>query len=273
MEHIRSAIEKARQEREAAQAARPAIRDGDTQATPPVVSRWDALNPVDLKLAHLKRNLILSLHANSGSAPYDVLRTNLLHEMRKHGWRRVAITSPSAECGRTTLCLNLGLSLARQPDLKVMMIELDLRRPAMARKLGLQEPTEFAQALAGREPPENHIVRIGSNLAAATSHTRAGNPAELLQSVTAANVIDELEAEYEPDIMVFDMPPMLVADDTLAFIDQIDCVLLIGAAESSSVDEIGRCKQDIEARTNLLGVVLNKCRYLDSTEGYHYGDY
>ncbi|MEP3331366.1 CpsD/CapB family tyrosine-protein kinase [Sedimentitalea sp.] len=280
MERLSSAIEKARREREAAQeksensSAHSSMTDGassDGTARKPgtgLVTLWQSLSTVKIDANHLKRNMVLTYQANTDAVHFDVMRTKLLHQMRHHNWRRVAITSPGSSCGKTTLSLNLAFSLARQSDIRVMVLEMDLRKPAMARMLGFSQKTNFAAALAGTEPAEKHILRHGENLAFATSHSRALDTAELLQGLTAARVIDDIEARYEPDLIIFDMPPMLVADDTLAFLDQIDCALLIGAAEDTTVDEIGQCKQDIEARTNVMGVVLNKCRYLDNTEDY-----
>ena len=75
--------------------------------------------------------------------------------------------------------------------------------------------------------------------------------------------------------MLFDMPPLLVSDDTIAFLDQVDCVLMIAAAEESTMGEIDRCGKELARHTQVLGVVLNKCRFMDRDEGYDYdyGDY
>ena len=114
-------------------------------------------------------------------------------------------------------------------------------------------------------------MRIGANFAFAVNRTPTANPAELLQGVHGAEVLDRIEAQYAPDIMIFDMAPMLVADDTIGFLDQVDCALLVAAAERSTLEEVGKCEADLAARTNSLGVVLNKCRYRDTAESYGYG--
>lgn len=275
MERISAAIDKARKERQAA--GKPGDdslrqvsgltpdRDGATLS-----EAWQALPSFDVQPKVLTRSRILTYQAGPQATPFDVMRTKLLHEMRSNEWRRVAITSPSNECGKSTICLNLAFSLSRQSDLRVMVIELDLRRPSIVRMMRLNGDMNFASVLAGEAPAVEHIRRYGSNLALATSHVTP-NSAELLQGVTAAHVIDQIEARYRPDVILFDMPPMLVADDTMAFIDQVDATLLIAAAESSTLDEISRCKQDLEVQTNLIGVVLNKCRYLDNAGSYDYG--
>lgn len=275
MERISAAIDKARKERQAAatpgddparQAGRP-IPDKDSAALSEI---WQALPTFDVQPKVLTRSRILTYQAGPQATPFDVMRTKLLHQMRSNEWRRIAITSPSNECGKSTICLNLAFSLARQSDLRVMVIELDLRRPSISRMMRLSDGMNFAAVLAGDAPAAEHIKRHGSNLALATSQVTP-NSAELLQGVTSAHVIDQIEARYRPDVMLFDMPPILVADDTMAFIDQVDATLLIAAAESSTLDEVTRCKQDLEAQTNLVGVVLNKCRYVEDIGNYDYG--
>ena len=65
------------------------------------------------------------------------------------------------------------------------------------------------------------------------------------------------------------MPPMLVSDDLMAFVPHLDCVLLVAAAERTRLDEVDKCEQDLAEQTNVLGVVLNKCRYMGEDYGYY----
>ncbi|MEJ6404874.1 CpsD/CapB family tyrosine-protein kinase [Yoonia sp. 2307UL14-13] len=273
MDHIRSAIEEARKQRAENKRRRdnnigPDEPPGPDQLKFAQEQLWQKLPEFKTKPGRLLRNRVMTIEANKAAAPYDVMRTNLLHEMRSKNWRRVAITSPGGQCGKTTVGLNLAFSLARQRDIRVMVVELDLRQPAIARILGIRPTTDFADVLAVQTKVGDSIQRMGDNLAFAVPKKVRQNAAELLQSVHAAHVIDAIEKRYQPDVMIFDMPPMLVTDDTLAFSDQLDCALLVGAAETTSIDEIARCKQGLEDRTNLIGVILNKCRYMDGAEGY-----
>lgn len=275
MDHIRAAIDKARAERNAnlgrpvSSTARSIGQDGN-QADATLSDDWQALSVFDVVPKQLRRHRIMTHQAGPLATPFDVMRTNLLHEMRKNNWRRVAITSPGMSCGKTTICLNLAFSLARQYDIRTMVVELDLRRPSIASRLQL-EGVNFSRVLSGEDSAAHHMRRYGQSLAIAASQPTP-NSAELLQGLAAAHQIDEIEARYQPDVMLFDMPPMLLVDDTMAFIDQVDAVLLVGAAESSTTQELGRCKQALESRSNLIGVVLNKCRYVDPAEQYGYGE-
>ncbi len=279
MEHIRAAIEKARQERlegrpPLEQVPRPVAQaeqgEGNQMRTNDahLDQVWTALPAFNVKPQLMEENRLVAYTPGADATPYDIMRTNLLQEFRAKNWTRIAVTSPTGGCGKTTLALNLGFSLARQHDIRTMVVELDMRRPSIATKLGIVPESSVADVLAGTVLAGEHLSRHGRNLAFAICNGSVQNPAELLQGVAAAKILDEIEARYQPNVMIFDMPPMLSNDDTIAFVDQVDCAVLMGAAEKSTVNEISRCQADLAARTNVLGVVLNKCRYLDDTERY-----
>jgi len=268
---ILSAIQRARAEREAH--PRPPT---DVEPTAPQTrtAQWDALMAFTPDPRHLERHLVRTLRASADAKPFDIMRTKLLHQMRSNGWRRVALASPDSGCGKTLLTLNLGLSMARQSDLATMLVELDMRRPTMARTLGLGAKHQFSEVLSGRAASDHHMARIGETLAVATHHRPEPAAAELLASKSAGQMLDRVEADFAPDVMLFDLPPLLMTDDAMAIIDQIDGVLLVAAAERTTMAEITRCAEDLAARCNFLGVILNKCRFLSTEDryGYGYGD-
>ena len=68
--------------------------------------------------------------------------------------------------------------------------------------------------------------------------------------------------------MMFDLPPLRVNDDAMAFLGQVDCALIIAAAEKTTIKEIDRCERDVGRQTFVLGVILNRCRYMDSSDSY-----
>ncbi len=232
-------------------------------------ARWAALPGFAPAPGLLARGHIVTAAGGADAVPFDQMRTRLLQQMRANNWHRVAITSPTPGCGKSTIALNLALSLGRQPDLRTLLAEIDLRRPSLARMLGLRSPQSFARVLEGIDPLAAQAVRIGDNLAVSTCHAPHRHPAELMHSPSLAAALDQIEAEYDPSILIFDMPPMFVSDDAMAVMGRMDCVLIIAAAEATSIKDIDRCERELAGQTNVLGVVLNKCRYMEN-EGYGY---
>ena len=112
-------------------------------------------------------------------------------------------------------------------------------------------------------------MRYGENLAIGTNATAVRSSSELLLSPATAGGVAALKAAFQPDVILYDMPPMLVSDDLMAFVPHLDCVLLVAAAERTRLDEVDKCEQDLAEQTNVLGVVLNKCRYMGEDYGYY----
>lgn len=277
MEKIQAAIAKARAARGSTTdpaepgrtaAARPAVTGLMTDARREEL--WAQLSEFRPDPERLERQRIVAMSGGREANPFDVLRTKLLQQMRANNWRRLAITSPSAACGKSTITLNLGLSLARQPEVHTVIGEMDLRRPSLSTILGVKPPVGFGRVLEGRAPFEQSAVRIGANLAIAVNDGPVRNPAELLQSASVPAVIEDIEKRYAPDLMLFDLPPMLVSDDAMAFMGQVDCVLLVAAAETTTIKEVDICESELASQTNVLGVILNKCRYMGPEYGYGY---
>jgi protein-tyrosine kinase len=297
MERIQTAISKAREARKtqgepalpvlegadvvpAAPPPTPAALAASLAAPSPLMAPHSAAQAADVAWAelmefrpnakHLERSRVVSLTGGAQAVPFDSLRTRLLYLVRDKGWKRIAITSPGPGCGKSTVALNLALSLARLADVRTVLIDADMRRPAMARLLGASAQHQVAGVLAGKDDPSKHFLRIGANLAVGTNRMPVAHSAELLQSPAIANALDRIEAEFQPSLMIFDLPPMQVSDDTMAALGLVDCVLIVAAAESTTVQEIDRCERELAARTNVAGVILNKAQYLEKSEGYGY---
>ena len=235
-----------------------------------ISARWHALPAFSPAPALMARGHVVTFTGGQESVHFDVMRTRLLQLMRANGWRRVAITSPGPACGKSTLALNLAFSLGRQPDLRTLLLEMDLRRPSLARMLGLRDKHSSAHVLEGLEPLALNAVRNGENLAIATQFSPARRPAELLHSPATAAALDVIEVEYHPAVILCDLPPLFASDDAMAVMGQMDAALIVAASESTTVKEIDRCEREIAAQTNLIGVVLNKCRYMEKDYGYEY---
>lgn len=284
MDRIQSAIEKARVQRaaggqpvETKAATGPARRPQDRAALPvagkAVTEAWAALPAIQPAPKLMQRNRIVTFEGGSAAAPFDMMRTKVLQQMRLNNWRRLAITSPGSSCGKTTLSLNLAFSLGRQSDERCALIEMDMRRPSMARTLGIADrKLQFSKVLTGAGPLEENLVRYGDTLAFGPCNEVVRNPSELLQAETTAAALSALDQHLGLTLALFDMPPMLACDDMLAFADNVDCVLLVAAAESSTIEQIDKCERELSEQTNVLGVVLNKCRYTEDSADYGYYD-
>lgn len=271
MERIQAAIAKARATRLGTPATPPrAGRHPGQQGPDRRQAAWEALPLHQPDPDLLEDARIVTGDNGPEGAAFDVMRTRALKLMQANGWTRMAITSPSAACGKSTVLLNLGYSLTRRPDISAILVEADMRRPSLARKLGLAARYQTSAVLRGASPFEHNACRLGDRLALTCNATTVANPSDLLQAPEATAALDAIEAAYAPSLMLFDMPPLMANDDTIGFLQNVDCAMLVAAADHSTAREIDTCERELAAHTNVLGVVLNKCRFAGRKYGYDY---
>jgi protein-tyrosine kinase len=275
MERIQAAIQKAKEARGAVEpaprapqpgAARPAARGGAGGIGP----AWAELAAFEPDPARMEGQRIVTFaDADPAHVAFDMMRTKLLRALRANGWTSVGITSPGAGCGKTTMALNLAFSFAHQADLRTVLVDLDLRRPAVAHELELPGKRSVARMLQGEATIPETFLRYGHNLAIGGNSEAVRHSGDLLMSAAAGQGVAALKAAFAPDVMLYDLPPMLMSDDAMAFLPHLDAVLLVAGAEKSRLDEVDKCERDLAEHTNLLGVVLNMCRYMGEDYGYY----
>jgi protein-tyrosine kinase len=268
MERIKLAIERARQQ--ASTAAAPAATRPSRPVRPPSIEQpletgpavADLGAPVDLRpldRAHLERNRIVTLdRENPLRGPFDLLRTQVLQKMQEHGWRTLAITSPSVQSGKTVVATNLALSIAHHPERTALLVDFDLRHPRVATYLGLPDGTSLNEVLAGQADLQSAIVHAGiPGFLALPTHRKVPGAGEVLASERVGRILHALRDDYPERIVVLDLPPVTAVDDVIAVLPRVDCVLLVVGSGSSTKQEIEEARRHL-ARCNLLGVVVNK---------------
>jgi Mrp family chromosome partitioning ATPase len=220
---------------------------------------WDGLSPVMPDAAHLAAGRLIPAHSNDPvGVLFDVLRTRLLQALETNGWTRVAVTSPRGGCGKSFVAANLALALARKPSCRSVLLDLELRRPALARMFGIEEAGSMAAFLSGARPLEQHLVRLGRNLALGLGDPPAADAGTLLHEPCTADTLAALADRLKPDVVLCDLPPVLAGDDTIGFLPQVDGVLLVTDGRSTLPEEVRACERLFEGRVPLLGVVLNR---------------
>ena len=261
MDRIRIAVEKARQ-----QSAEHELQSGNQalKAPPPVEEdfakiHYSQTKVVELDLDHLERHRIVAYNKNHPSNwMFDILRTRVLHLMEENGWRTLAVTSPSPEAGKTVVSINLAMSIAHQTRHTAMLVNFDLRRPKVKSYLGIACGKSLNDVLSGDADISEIMVNPGlPRLVVLPTSKSVEKSSEMLSSRLAERIITDLRGRYQERIIIFDLPPMLAADDASAILPKIDCVLLVVGNGMSSKREIQDALRHLP-EANLLGLVMNK---------------
>lgn len=142
--------------------------------------------------------------------------------------RRVLVTSPSSGDGKTTAVLNLAFALVSAGQ-RVVVIDFDLRRPSVARSVGLTA-IEPLSALVGVPVTLGNVMRSAPRLAPLRVVQIAGGPDDVMLLPQLAVRMHALleEARSVADYVLIDTSPLGEVSDALAIIDAVDDVLLVG---------------------------------------------
>ena len=195
-------------------------------------------------------------HASAAAEAYRALRTNLLYAQTGGPLKTLVVTSPAAADGKTTTAVNLSVAFAQQ-GLRVLLVDCDLRRPALAAALGVPPDPGVTDLLLGRAelPSGIHATRV-RGLDVLPCGTARGDAAELLGSPQMRALVDRAAADY--DLIVMDTPPVLAASDAVVLAARADGVLLVlRAGETDRGAAQFALQQLTGVRARVVGGVLN----------------
>jgi capsular exopolysaccharide synthesis family protein len=280
MERIKQAIERARVERGElltplrSSDASDALSDSAAVATDqsgPSEAVYRNTKTIAADPEHLRRRRVLVQGVDDPVAgAYKVLRTHVLQRMRANGWRTLGITGTREGNGKTLTTVNLGISLAREVNQTVMIVDLDLRRPRLANYLVQEKLLGISDYLQGRVEVSDILFNPGfDRLVVLPGHESVLNSSEALSSPTMVKLVKELRTRYPDRIILFDLPPLLVGDDVIAFAPNVDAFMLVVEDGQTSREDLRRAYELLGAQ-KILGSVLNKADTRDVSDMHGY---
>lgn len=205
-----------------------------------------------------ERRIVAALEAGPFSDAYKILRTQVMQRMRENGWNLLGITSPGAGEGKTLTAANLAVSLAMELNQTVLLVDADLRNPALHAAFGLAADQGLVEHLLDHTPVPDLLVHPGIQRLVLLPGGRAvAGSSELLTSPPMRALIGDLKHRYTSRIVLFDLPPLLNAADVLGFAPLIDALLLVIEAGRTQVEEVERSLSLLNA-VPIIGTVLNK---------------
>jgi len=270
MDQIRKAVERAK----GPATSDPPIRQSGQAAAQQNnrASPKDSVYGVEIALnrAYLEnRRIIAHDIADPRSKSFDMLRTQVLQSMDAQSWQILGITSPTEACGKSVVATNLALSIARQPGRSVLLIDMDLQKPQIARNLGLKCDRGLMSLLAGRTSLPTSLFQTyvrSERLLVLPCEASTQHSSEWISSRPMSAVLHEIKRDFRAWTVIVDLPPILPSDDVISILPQLDCVLFVVAAGTTTTQEIKECNKHL-ASTDVVRVVLNKSE--DTTSTYY----
>jgi non-specific protein-tyrosine kinase len=192
------------------------------------------------------------------SEAYRALRTNIQFSAVDKPLKTILVTSASPIEGKSTTVANLGVVMA-QAGLSVILVDSDLRRPALHKLFGVSNSDGLTSALLQSTPSLDGYLQATAieNLQVLPSGPLPPNPSELLGSQRMRGLIEQLKGKA--DVVLFDNPPVLAVTDAAVLANQVDGVLLVVDAGATRREVALRARETMaKVGANVLGVVLTK---------------
>ena len=198
------------------------------------------------------------------------LRTNLQFLRVDNPPRVIVVASSMPNEGKTTTAINIALALA-EADHNVVLVGGDMRRPKLEEYLDLIEEVGFSTVLAGRASLDDVLQKTRfPRVTVLASGAVPPNPSELLGSLAAKNVLDELRTRF--DYVVIDSSPLLAVTDGAILAAGADGVLIIARYGETKRDQLAHAVGTLDdVGAQVLGAVVTMLPARGSASYSYYG--
>jgi capsular exopolysaccharide synthesis family protein len=185
-------------------------------------------------------------------------------------WNSLAITSPNEGCGKTLTSINLAINLAREVNHTVLLVDLDLRRPSIQSYFFEKKQPGISEYLDNDMELSEILFNPGiERLVILPGNKPFANSSEMLSSPKMVQLVKELKNRYPNRIVIFDMPPLLLCDDVIAFLPYIDAIMMVVEEGGTRKDDLKRAYELVK-NENMIGTVINKSKEKRQSYGYYY---
>jgi len=261
MDRIQRALDLAKVQR-----TRAPLQGEDPRAERDALNREFSLSTVEFAarlpldwVALRERRVIAPTDVHAAGHAYRMLRTQLLQRARADSLNTIGVVSAINGEGKTLTAINLALSLAAEPNQTVLLVDLDLRRPAVAATLGLAAERGLESWFAAEGPIKNVCYGIEGveRLFVLPTLAPIAGSSEALANINTRRLIGDLKDRDPGRLLIVDLPPVLLSDDALMIAPLLDAVVLVVHERRTRREDVVRVIE-LLGNTRILGTVLNR---------------
>ena len=185
----------------------------------------------------------------------------------------VLVTSTASEEGKSMTALNLAISLAKEQDHTVLLVDTDLRRPSVHRYLDITPEVGLVHCLRDNLPIEKALIKTGvGKLVVLPAGEALKDPLDMLASKRMKDIVRELKERYPERYVIFDTPPAHPFADARVLAGFLDATLFVVREGQANKDDVIKTLEEFKDH-NLLGVVYNDAHvFLKNSGKYYYYD-
>jgi non-specific protein-tyrosine kinase len=239
--------------------------DGRSKEAGAVVAQLSTVSAVGPSIEGFAKPWAGRLVTAPGADPVVVeqfrrLAASLHHLQSNRSIRIVMVTSASAGEGKTLTTMNLALTLSESYGRNVLLVDADLRRPALHELARVPNLTGLNDVLAAENGRKVPVFSLSDRLTLAPAGPPTSDPMGALASERLRRILEEGSQRF--DWVLVDAPPVMPIADAGLIVPNVDGVLLVVRAGHSRYEAVDRAIEEL-GRDNILGVVLNAASAVD----------
>jgi exopolysaccharide/PEP-CTERM locus tyrosine autokinase len=255
------------------------LREPTVPAASPAAARRTPAQTIQIDLEALRK---------AGVLPPEAFAERLTEQFRRVKWpllesalgrtpgsasagNAVMITSAVAGEGKTFVCFNLALSISREQDLEVLLVDADVAKRHLTQLLEADKHPGLTEAVADARLDVEELV-LGTGIQGLTflpSGARTSVASELFTSRRMAELVEGLRRADPQRIVLFDCSPLLATNETQVLASLVDQVVLVVSAESTPQPVVLEALSQLD-RNKQIRCLLNQARVSHLNE-YYYG--
>jgi exopolysaccharide/PEP-CTERM locus tyrosine autokinase len=186
----------------------------------------------------------------------------------------VMVGSPLSGDGKTFNCVNLALSMSKEKDKSVLLVDADVAKPHISALFGVSDQPGLIELLSDESlEPESLILRTNvERLSLLAAGRQDDHAAELLASRRMAALVERFSLMYPDRITLFDSPPILVTNEACVLAGRVGQIVLVVSAGKTPQSALVEASNKLDENTP-VSVILNRCKqgFGEIQYGYGYG--
>jgi protein-tyrosine kinase len=183
----------------------------------------------------------------------------------------IMVTSTASEEGKSMTALNLAISLAKEQDHTVLLVDTDLRRPSVHKYLDITPEFGLVHCLRDNLPIEKALIKTGiGKLVVLPAGEAVSDPLDMLASNRMKDIVRELKNRYRERYVIFDTPPAYPFADAGVLAGFLDATLFVVREGKANKENVLKTLEEFKDH-NLLGIVYNDAHvFIKSSNDYYY---
>lgn len=264
--NLRKALDKAQRERQEDMLGEESSSAGDVVAlknmendNPWQAPAYTKSSQVQLDRGALVENKCVCITPGAAEIDnYKVLRAQIMQKTKEKGWNTLMVTSAQPGEGKTLTAINLAITLAKEFNQTVLLVDCDLRKQDIHKRFGYKSDRGLGDFLLNGCSLNEIISWPGvEKMTLISGGQIIQDTTELLGSPKMKSLVAEMKERYADRYVIFDLPSLAAGADAMTFAPLVDGIVMVTQAGRNSIKEINKAMELIP-REKLLGFVLNR---------------